>query len=76
MIQVKEIEASTDYILNGVFENGEKKRFDIKPYLKNGVFRELQNENYFKLVKNRGYFVEWPNEQNLSADTLYLVSQK
>ena len=76
MIQVKEIEASRDHVLHVVFENGEKRRFDLKPYLQRGVFRELQNENYFKLVKNRGYFVEWPNEQDLSADTLYLEGQK
>ena len=54
------------------FDNGEKKRFDMKPYLKLPVFKELQNEGYFRQVQNRSYFIEWPHEQDLSSDTLYL----
>ena len=35
------------------------------------MFIELKNENYFKMVKNHGYYIEWPNEINLSSDTVY-----
>ena len=36
-----------------------------------GVFQELKDKNYFKLAKNKGYYIEWPNEQDLSSDTLF-----
>jgi hypothetical protein len=54
------------------FDTGEKKQFDLKPYFEFPVFKELRNESYFRQVKNKGCFVEWPHEQDLSADTLYL----
>ena len=72
MRKILEIEVLADYIMNIVFETGEKKAFDLKPYIQNGVFKELQNESYLRSVKNRGYFVEWPHEQDLSSDTLYI----
>jgi hypothetical protein len=34
--RVKEVEADQDYTLFVTFNNGEKKRFDVKPYLERG----------------------------------------
>jgi len=61
-----------NYQLSVTFENGEKKIFNVNPYLDKGIFKELMNKDYFKQVKNEGYFISWPNEQDLSADTLYI----
>jgi len=69
---IKEIEAIEDYQLLVEFENQEKKIFDIKPYLNDEVFSELKDIEYFNQVKNGKYFIYWPNEQDLSGDTLYL----
>lgn len=30
------------------FDNGEKKLFDVKPYIKGSLFGKLNNESYFK----------------------------
>ncbi len=65
-----------DWTLSLEFETGEKKVFDVKPLLECEAFEELQNLNPFRKVKNGEYFVEWENEADLSADTLYLKSKE
>lgn len=61
-----------DYSLLIDFENGEQRIFDLTPYLDKGVFRELRDRNYFAKVRLIFGGVQWPHEQDLSADTLYL----
>jgi len=75
MIKILEIKPIEDYKLLITFETNEKKVFNIKPYLNKGVFEELKDQSYFKLVKNNYYFIEWPNYQDLSSDTLYYESE-
>ncbi|SLM29221.1 conserved hypothetical protein [Desulfamplus magnetovallimortis] len=41
-----------------------------------GVFRELQDKNYFKLTKAFHGTVVWPHEQYICPDTLYIDSIK
>ncbi len=69
--KVLNVEPTDDYQLVVTFENGEKKKVDISPYLEKGVFRELKKVNYFKRVSVSFGSVMWPNEQDLSYDTLY-----
>ncbi|MBI5700231.1 DUF2442 domain-containing protein [Candidatus Saganbacteria bacterium] len=76
MIKINDLFILDDYKLSIAFENGERKTFNLIPYLEKGVFQELKNKNYFKQVKNKGYFISWPNEQDLSSDTLYLEGNK
>jgi len=63
-----------DYQLRIRFENDEIRDFDTKPFLDKGIFVELKDEAYFKAVKVAFGSVEWPNEQDFSKDTLYLLS--
>jgi hypothetical protein len=44
--------------------------FDMKPYLKGSAFKQLLNENYFKLVKPLHLGIAWPDEQDISSDTV------
>jgi hypothetical protein len=44
--------------------------FDMKPYLKGSAFQQLLNENYFKQVKPRHLGISWPDEQDISSDTV------
>lgn len=67
--------AQDDYVLELVFENGEKRLFDLKPYLGRGVFTRLQNRALFRAARVVAGSVEWPGEIDLSYDTLYLESQ-
>lgn len=72
---VKQVHPLDDYRLEMVFENGEHRIFDAKPYLSRGVFSSLQNRAIFQSVRVVAGSVEWPGEIDLSYDTLYLESR-
>jgi hypothetical protein len=73
---VKSVEALDNYKLALVFENGEERIFDLKPYLKLGVFARLQTPSLFKTARVVSGSVEWSGDIDLSYDTLYLESVK
>jgi len=70
---VKVAEPLADYKLRIQFVNDELKEFDVTPFLDKGVFSELKDKNYFKQVRVALGSVEWPNQQDFSKDTLYLL---
>jgi len=72
---VKSVQAQDDHCLLLTFENGEKRTFDLKPYLSKGVFTQLQNVALFKTVRVVSGSIEWQGEIDLSYDTLYLESK-
>lgn len=72
MRTITTIHANDDWTLDVVFNDGAERRFDLKPLLDCEVFAPLRTLGLFKTVRNGGYFVEWANEADLSADTLYL----
>jgi hypothetical protein len=72
MKQINSIRTLTDFQLQIKFEDGTEKRFDLKPYFKFPVFSILKDENIFRSVVNKNYFIEWQNHEiDLSADTLW-----
>ena len=73
--KVKTVTAKSAYRLEVNFENGEVKEFDVTPYLDKGIFSDLKNEKYFREVRVAFGSVEWPNEQDFSKDTLYLLGE-
>lgn len=72
MRNIHTIHANDDWTLDIAFDDGAERRYDVKPLLACEAFEPLQNLNVFKTIHNCGYFVEWINEVDLSADTLYL----
>jgi hypothetical protein len=66
------IRANEDWTLDVSFNDGAERRYDVKPLLDCEAFAALRNVALFKAIRNGGYFVEWDNEADLSADTLYL----
>ncbi|TGU71435.1 DUF2442 domain-containing protein [Geomonas terrae] len=72
MRTINTIRANDDWTLDVSFANGEERRYDVRPLLRKEAFRDLEDLAIFKTVRNGGYFVEWDNEADLSADTLYL----
>jgi len=69
------VEATNNHFLKLSFDNDETKLFDTSPFLDKGIFKELQDYNYFKQVSVAFGSVEWPHEQDFSYDTLYLLSK-
>ena len=69
------VEAKRDHFLKLSFENNEIKIFDVSPFLNKGIFKELEDYNYFRRAVVSFGSVEWPHEQDFSYDTLYLLSK-
>ena len=66
------VQANDDWTLDVVFGDGAERRFDVKSLLLCEAFSDLRSLAIFKTARNGHYFVEWANESDLSADTLYL----
>ena len=75
MIKVTAVRANEDYTLDLTFSDGSVKRFDVKPYLKYEVFKELKDLTYFKQVKLAFGTVQWPHEQDIAPETLFVGSE-
>jgi len=64
-----------DYILDVEFDNGERKEFDVKPYIRGEWYGKLHDHNYFNAVETDGYTVVWPEGQDICPDELYELSK-
>ena len=73
---VKEVKPQDNYILILTFENGERRQFDMKPYLDLGIFQELKDLRLFKTVKTSFDSIAWDNEADIDPEILYLESSK
>ena len=60
-----------DYKLLLEFDNGEKRIFDVKPYLEFKAFEEVKKEGIFKTVRISGLSIEWSNGADICPDELY-----
>jgi len=74
--RVRDVKPLAGYRLQITFANGETGVYDCRPLLDFGVFRELQDEAYFRQVRPQGGTVVWPHEQDICPDTLYLESER
>ncbi|MEK7718605.1 MAG: DUF2442 domain-containing protein [Bacteroidota bacterium] len=74
--RVEEVVEDQNFTLLITFKNGEKKRFDVKPYLDTGIFSELKEPGIFYSVKPFMGSIEWSNGADLCPDTLYLDGEK
>ena len=72
MNKVIAVTANDDFCLDLEFADGSAKRFDVRPYLDYEIFRELKDYSYFKQVRLAFGTVQWPHEQDISPETLYL----
>lgn len=75
MKKVVAVKANEDFSLELTFNDNSVRRFDAKPYLDFGVFNELKDIRYFKQVSIAYGTVQWPHEQDISPDTLYIESR-
>jgi hypothetical protein len=65
------VEPLPDYYLLITFEHGEKKYFDMKPYLHATVFQPLKNVSFFNLARVDYGTVVWSNDIDIAPETLY-----
>jgi len=55
----KSVEPQPDYKLIITYENGEKRTFDVKPYLDKKPYDELKNPDLFNKAAISAYKIEW-----------------
>lgn len=67
---VKTVRPLDDYEIYVELEDGRRGTFDLKPYLNHGVFKELQDKDYFSRVDVVLGAVTWPHEQDIAPETL------
>lgn len=72
--RVKEVKPDSDYTIVITFDNNEVKRFDVKPYLSIGIFKQLQNVSEFNTVKPVLGSIQWNGGQDFCPDMLYKES--
>jgi Protein of unknown function (DUF2442). len=70
-IKVKPLD---NYKLFLVFDNGEKKIYDVSPLIRGDWFGQLSNMDIFNTVHIAGLSVEWEDGQDICPDDLYMNS--
>lgn len=68
------VTAKDNYYVLLEFDNGEKKAFDVKPYIKGSWYGKLKDKVYFQTVKTNGFSIEWQEGQDICPDDLYYNS--
>ena len=75
MKKVVAVKANEDFSLELKFNDNTVRKFDARPYLDFGMFTELKDIDYFKQVTIAFGTVQWPHEQDISPDTLFIESR-
>jgi len=71
--RVESVKVFSPYTLEVVFSNNEKKRYNLEPLLKKGMFLPLKNLTLLKTVEveKGGYAVVWNNDIDISEYELW-----
>lgn len=71
LLDIVKVEARPDYSLYLEFENGEKRVFDMTPYLDKRPFMQLKGSPLFALASVDYGTVVWPGNIDIAPETLY-----
>ncbi|MCB2261786.1 MAG: DUF2442 domain-containing protein [Candidatus Thiosymbion ectosymbiont of Robbea hypermnestra] len=72
MIEVTAVKPCADYGLLVTFSSGERRHFDMRPYLHYPVFRKLENPGFFALASVDYGTVTWPGDIDIAPETLFI----
>lgn len=73
---IVDVQPSQDYKLTLTFQNGERRIFDMSPYLDLGIFRELKDIELFNTVRVSFDSIQWANEADFDPEVLYEKGEK
>jgi hypothetical protein len=71
LLDLVNVEAQIDHTLLIMFENGEKRRFDMNPYLDKKPFSKLKNSPLFMKATVECGTVAWPGNIDIAPETLW-----
>jgi hypothetical protein len=74
LLDVISVKTRDDYTLELVFENGEKRIFDMKPFLDRKPFFKLLNSPLFFKASVQYGTVIWPGDIDIAPETLWARS--
>ena len=75
-VGITEVLATDDHKLLLTFDDGERRLFDVAPYLSIGRFAELRSIEAFQKIGVSFDTVEWENGLDLDPEFLYEKSEK
>ena len=64
-----------NYELLVLFQNGEKRIFDVKPMLSLPMYQPLKSKSFFALAKADGMCIYWNDDVDLCPDMVYTDSR-
>lgn len=73
MLRIVDVDYIQDYQLLITFNDGSRKRVDLKPYLTGEVFGELLDPNKFIQYGLTPVTIEWANGADLAPEFLYEI---
>ena len=73
--KLETVEPQDDYQLLLTFDNGERRVFDVKPYLDTKPYDELKDVALFNNARITGVHVEWKSRLDIGPDPLYFDSK-
>lgn len=71
LLDVTSVITREDYTLDLVFENGERRIFDMKPFLDKKPFVKLSNSPLFFKASVQYGTVVWPGNIDIAPETLW-----
>ena len=71
LLDVVKVEVNPDYKLHLEFENGEKRIFDMAPYMDKKPFVRLKGSPLFAKASVDFGTVVWPGDIDIAPETLY-----
>ena len=74
LLDVISVKTRDDYTLELVFENGERRIFDMKPFFDKKPFSKLQNSPLFFKASVQYGTVVWPGNIDIAPETLWTRS--
>ena len=74
LLDVISVHTRDDYTLELVFENDEKRIFDMKPFLEKKPFVKLLNSPLFFKASVKYGTVVWPGNLDIAPETLWARS--
>lgn len=74
LLDVISVKTRDDYTLELVFENGDKRIFDMKPFFDKKPFAKLLNSPLFFKASIQYGTVIWPGNIDIAPETLWIRS--
>ena len=75
LLDVVSVQVQPGYVLLLEFENGERRIFDMSPYMNKMPFCKLKNASLFNCASIGYGTVVWPGNIDISPETLYDLSR-